>query len=63
MAKAKIEILDGLVATDAEQNDLKQLLADLEVLKPVSPNPDGIEKMIQETRARLAASPPGRGPE
>jgi len=57
MEKAKIEILDGLVRTDEELNDLTQLLADLEALKVVSPNPAGIEKSIQETRAKLAAPP------
>jgi tetratricopeptide (TPR) repeat protein len=56
--KAEVEILDGLVVTDGELNDLQQLLADLESLKAVSPNPAGIEKSIQETRAKLAA--PGR---
>jgi hypothetical protein len=58
--KAQIEILDGFVRTDGELNDLQQLLADLEALKVVSPNPAGIEKSIQETRAKLAAPPPVR---
>ncbi len=58
--KAQIEILDGLVRTDEELNDLKQLLTDLEALKLVSPNPAGIEKTIQETRAKLATQPPAR---
>ena len=53
--KARVEILDGLVRADKEQNDLQQLLADLEALKEVSPNPEAIEKTIQETRAKLAA--------
>jgi tetratricopeptide (TPR) repeat protein len=60
MAKAKIEILDGLVRTDEELNDLKQLLEDLEALKVVSPYPAGIEKTIQETRAKLGAPLSGR---
>jgi len=55
--KALVEILDGLVMTDGELNDLQQLLADLEALKLVSPNPAGIEKSIQDTRAKLAAPP------
>jgi len=58
--KARVEILDGLVRADMDENDLKQLLVDLEALKAVSPNPEAIEKTIQETRAKLAASPPGR---
>jgi tetratricopeptide (TPR) repeat protein len=58
--KACIEILDGLVRTDGELNDLQQMLADLESLKAISPSPDEIEKTIQETRAKLAAPPPGR---
>ena len=58
--KAQIEILDNLVRADKELNDLKQLLTDLEALKLVSPNPAGIEKTIQETRAKLAAPPPPR---
>jgi hypothetical protein len=57
--KALVEILDGLVRADEEQNDLRQLLADLEALKAVSPNPAGIEKSIEETRAKLAGTPPG----
>jgi hypothetical protein len=58
--KARVEILDGLVRADEEQNDLKQLLMDLEALKGVSPYPEAVEKNIQETRAKLAAPPPGR---
>jgi tetratricopeptide (TPR) repeat protein len=58
--KAYVEILDGLVRADGQLNDLKQLLADLEALEKVSPNKDAVEKTIQETRAKLAASPPGR---
>jgi tetratricopeptide (TPR) repeat protein len=58
--KARVEILDGLVRADEEQNDLKQLLPDLESLKAVSPFPDAVEKDIQETRAKLAAPAPGR---
>ena len=58
--KGYIEILDALVRTDGEQNDLQQLLVDLEALKAVSPNRDAVEKTIQETRAKLAAPPPGR---
>ncbi len=56
--KACVEILDALVRVDEEQNDLKPLLLDLEALKAVSPNKEAIEKRIQETRAKLAASPP-----
>ena len=59
-AKARVEILDGLVRVDEDANDLKQLLVDLEALKAVSPNPATIEKTLQETRAKLAAAPPGR---
>ncbi len=58
--KACVEILDGLVRVDKEQNDLKQMLLDLEALKDVSPNKDAIEKSIQETKAQLAAPSPGR---
>jgi len=58
--KARVEILDALVRADEEQKDLKQLLVDLEALKAVSPNKEAIEKTIQETRAKLAASAPGR---
>jgi tetratricopeptide (TPR) repeat protein len=58
--KARVEILDGLVRADEEQDDLKQLLLDLEALKGVSPYPEAVEKNIQETRAKLAAPPPGR---
>ena len=58
--KARIEILDGLVRADQEQNDLQQLLPDLEALKAVSPFPEAVEKNIQATRAKLAAPPPGR---
>jgi tetratricopeptide (TPR) repeat protein len=58
--KACVEILDALVRVDEEQNDLKPLLLDLEALKAVSPNKEAIERRIQETRAKLAASPPGR---
>ena len=61
--KARVEILDGLVRTDEEQNDLQQSLLDLEVLKAVSPFPEGVEKNIEETRAKLAARPPGRAPQ
>ncbi len=57
--KARVEILDGLVRADEEQNDLQQLLLDLEALQAVSPNPEGVEKSIQDTRAKLAAPPPG----
>ena len=53
--KACVEILDGLVRADRQQNDLKQLLSDLEALKMVSPNPESIEKTIQEARDQLAA--------
>ena len=58
--KACVEILDALVRVDEEQNDLKPLLLDLEALKAVSPNKEAIERRIQETRAKLAASPPDR---
>jgi tetratricopeptide (TPR) repeat protein len=58
--KARVEILDGLVRADEDDNDLRQLLVDLEALKAVSPHPDAIDKTIQETRAKLAASPPLR---
>jgi tetratricopeptide (TPR) repeat protein len=58
--KARVEILDGLVRVDKEQNNVKQLLADLEALAEVSPNREAIEKTIQETRAQLAAPAPGR---
>jgi tetratricopeptide (TPR) repeat protein len=58
--KARVEILDGLVRADEDEHNLKQLLVDLETLKAVSPNPEIIEKTIQETRAKLAASPPVR---
>lgn len=56
--KSYIEILDGLVRTDGELNDLKSLLADLQALQPVSPNKDAVEKSIQETQAKLSVSPP-----
>ncbi len=58
--KARVEILDGMVRADEEQQDLKQLLVDLEALKALSPNKEAIEKSIQETRAKLAAPAPGR---
>jgi tetratricopeptide (TPR) repeat protein len=58
--KGYVEILDGLVRADEDQNNLKELLADLEALKAVSPNPEAVEKTIQETRSKLAAAPPGR---
>jgi tetratricopeptide (TPR) repeat protein len=58
--KARVEILDGLVRVDKEQNDVKQMLADLEALAEVSPNREAIEKTIQETRAQLAAPAPVR---
>ena len=60
--KACVEILDGLVRTDRQQHDLKQLLSDLEALKLVSPNPESIEKALQETREQLgaAAGAPGK---
>ncbi len=53
--KARVEILDGLVRVDKEQDNLQQTLADLEALAEVSPNKEAIEKIIQETRAQLAA--------
>jgi tetratricopeptide (TPR) repeat protein len=58
--KAQAEILDGLVRADQEQNDYQQMLLDLAALKAVAPNPEAIEKHIQETRAKLAA--PGGAP-
>ncbi|MGA2543994.1 MAG: hypothetical protein ABSG78_20790 [Verrucomicrobiota bacterium] len=58
--KARVEILDGMVRADEDQNDLKQLLVDLEALKAVSPNQEAIEKTILETRAKLATPAPGR---
>jgi tetratricopeptide (TPR) repeat protein len=57
---ARREILDSLVRADREQNDFKQMLADLEALKAVAPNTEDIEKDIQEARAKLAA--PGGAP-
>jgi tetratricopeptide (TPR) repeat protein len=58
--KARVEILDGMVRADQEQNDLRQLLPDLEALKAVSPYAEAVEKSIQATRAKLAAPAPGR---
>jgi tetratricopeptide (TPR) repeat protein len=57
--KARVEILDGMVRTDEELNDPAQTLLDLEALKAVSPNPDGVEKHIEATRAKLAAPAAG----
>jgi hypothetical protein len=57
--KAQVEILDGFVRADKQQNDLPQLLTDLEALKEVSPGKEAIEKDIEETRAEMVA--PGAG--
>jgi tetratricopeptide (TPR) repeat protein len=47
------EILGELVRDDQQSGDLKQELADLEELEKISPNKEGVEKSIQEVKARL----------
>ncbi len=48
------EILGELVKADQQSGDLKQLLADLEELKPISPTKESIEKYIQDVKAKMA---------
>jgi len=48
------EILGELVRDDEQSGNLKQLLADLEELEKISPNKAGIDKYIQDVKAKLA---------
>ena len=51
------EILGHLVLVDETQGDSAEAIQYLTLLKKISPNPDAIQRQIDEARAKLAPAP------
>ena len=54
------QILTALVRLDESENRWEEGVKHLQLLKGVSPNPDKVEALIQDFRAKRAAKEPGR---